>query len=390
MLPVYRPVAEEQAVPSPFWTQTKTYLKDGNLSLFVSNFPSHRILAPRDVTKTWAEMVGFPLPLGEHLTRARVAQVYSVQTNDKEAKEDYLRSLKNMLMGRAQAHPNEVDPKLVTRLGRNYQSSTFTELALRLGYLRHDQVQKDPLRLLTELPLHTYITTSHHDFIEVALGKSARKPKPESEICYWRDGLEHIPSAFDDEPGYAPTAERPLVYHLYGIDTYPESLVLTEDDHFQFLVNAAYAAAEVHMSHRTDGRQQGDGATEKRRHLPSCVTRALSGPALMIGFDVFSWEFRTLFKGLIQPKTKSRTVKGVCMQFEQNGGESETERYAGESKDGAKNESEPPGDKSPRAPDDRKSEIKEYLTRLFAKAEFEIFWGTPEQCAATLWEIWES
>ena len=63
MLPVYRTVSKEQVVPSPFWPLTKTYLESGKLTLFISNCPSHQILAPEDVTKTWAELVGFPLPL---------------------------------------------------------------------------------------------------------------------------------------------------------------------------------------------------------------------------------------------------------------------------------------------------------------------------------------
>jgi len=354
MLQTYRPVTTEQDVHSPFWPDTKNLLVSGNVTPFVSNFASHRIFDAAEVALGWAEAVGCPLPKEHGLTVARVAQVYSVHESSREAKRHYLDSLKGYLLGDAQHNP-AIDPGLVARMGRDYQRRTFSELAFRLGYPRYGDELQNPLRLLAELPLHTYITTSYHDFLEVALSSSSRRAKPVSEIYAWRDGLEHVPSVFDAEPGYTPTADRPLVYHLYGMDTYPESLVLTEDDHLEFLVNVAYSAAEVHLSTRPEGGPQGR-LQERQRHLPSCVTNALSRPLLMIGYQVFSWEFRTLFKGLIQPKTKSRLIEGVCMQLEQGG--------------------------------DQKDRIEQYLVEFFRQSKFTVYWGTPEQCASALWKIW--
>jgi hypothetical protein len=283
-----------------------------------------------------------------------VAQVYGVQEGSREAKRHYLDSLKGYLLGDAQHNP-AIDPGLVARMGQDYQSRSFSELAFRLGYPRYPEEEQNPLRLLAELPLHTYLTTSYHDFLEAALSTSSRRAKPVSEIYGWREGLEHIPSVFDAEPDYAPTVDRPLVYHLYGLDTYPESLVLTEDDHLEFLINMAYSAAEVHFSTRSGSGSRG-GLGERRPHLPSSVSSALSRPLLMIGYQVFSWEFRTLFKALIQPRTKSRLVEGVCMQLEQGG--------------------------------EKRDRIEQYLVEFFHQNRFAVYWGTPEECASALWEIW--
>ena len=325
MLPVYRSLSKEQVVPSPFWPLTKTYLESGKLTLLISNCPSHRILAPQDVTKTWAEMVGFPLPLGEHLTQARVAQVYSVQESEKKAKEHYLQSLKDMLMGRAQAHPDEVDPGLVTRLGRDYRSRTFSELAFRLGYPRYDQEQQDPLRLLAELPVHTYITTSHHDFIEVALRRAGKEPR--TEICRWHKGLEGIPSVFEDD--YQPTKEEPLVYHLHGSNAYPGSLVLTEDDHMEFLV-----AISQNIGRDTDP-------------IPRRVRQAMADSSLvLLGYTLCNWDFRVLFWGLIKPRPLHQT--SVSVQLE-------------------------PGELE-----------RNYLQKYLSEFEFQIYWGDVYQYAQEL------
>ena len=58
--------------------------------------------------------------------------------------------------------------------------------------------------------------------------------KPELVICPWSDRFDS-PSVYDREPNFVPSADRPLVYHLFGHFSVPDSLVLTEDDHFEFL-----------------------------------------------------------------------------------------------------------------------------------------------------------
>jgi len=103
--------------------------------------------------------------------------------------------------------------------------------------------------------------------------------------------LEPLPGGLAGD--YQPTREEPLVYHLYGLDTYPESLVLTEDDHLEFLV-----AIARDMSRDTD-------------RIPKRIRQALSDSSLiLLGYDLRSWEFRTLFWGLIKfrPPIKQENV----------------------------------------------------------------------------------
>ena len=67
-----------------------------------------------------------------------------------------------------------------------------------------------------------------------SIGKS-----PVSEFCRWNEELRTagISSVFDKGRMYNPTAAEPLVYHLYGDLELPQSMVLTEKDYFDFLIN---------------------------------------------------------------------------------------------------------------------------------------------------------
>jgi hypothetical protein len=229
---------------------------------------------------------------------------------------------------------------------------SYSEMAHRLGYPKYPEAERNPLRLLAELPLPIYITTSYHDFLEVALSRATPQKTPVSEIFYWDDTLHHIPSIYDREPNYQPSVERPLVYHLYGLDTYPESLVLSEDDYLDFLIKVTEEDFEVHHS-------------EQRKRIPSSVLKALTGTSLLLlDYDVYDWEFRALFRGLIRAKNDSRAnnrniAEGISMQIEPGQ----------DHKDPAK--------------------VKAYLNEYFRLYRFKVYWGEVESCVQELWDMWK-
>ena len=133
-----------------------------------------------------------------------------------------------------------------------------------------------PLRVLASFPLPIYITTLFGNFLADAL-KAAGKD-PVVEMCRWNDYLEQQPSIFESEPDYRPTPERPLVYHLFGRLSDPDSLVLTEDDYFDYLI----------------------GVTSRNDLIPGVVRRALTDSALLfLGFDLDDWDFRVLFRSIM-------------------------------------------------------------------------------------------
>ena len=92
--------------------------------------------------------------------------------------------------------------------------------------------------------------------------------------------MTRLPSIYNEEPDYRPSAERPLVYHLFGRLSVPKSVVLTEDDYFDFLI----------------------GVTTNNDLIPAVVRRALADTALLfLGFNLDEWDFRVLFPQHYEP-----------------------------------------------------------------------------------------
>jgi hypothetical protein len=95
-----------------------------------------------------------------------------------------------------------------------------------------------------------------------------------------------------------------LVYHLFGMDRYADSLILTEDDHLDFLMTVA----------------QGRGKDRGVDPIHDVVKGALQSSALLLlGFSLASWAFRSLYRGLIKPAPEARMYdRYCCLQLEPN------------------------------------------------------------------------
>ena len=133
----------------------------------------------------------------------------------------------------------------------------------------------EPHRILAELPLPIFITTDPTRLLEEALNDAGKSPQ--TEFCRWNDGIKELPTIYEKEPAYRPDSQKPLVYHLFGILEEPDSLVLTEDDHFQFLI----------------------GWTRNKELIPKDVRRALAdGGLTFLGFHIDDWSFRVVFHGI--------------------------------------------------------------------------------------------
>jgi hypothetical protein len=106
----------------------------------------------------------------------------------------------------------------------------------------------------------------------------------------------------------------------HGFDEYPDSLVLTEDNYWEFLV-----AISEHRGQEAD-------------RIAGQVRQAMAESALLLlGYSLPSWDFKTLFWGLIKPRPAAQP--GVFVQLR-------------------------PGN-------DEETYLEQYLSR----AEFEVYWG---------------
>lgn len=184
-------------------------------------------------------------------------------------------------------------------------------------------------RVLANLPTRIYITTNFDNMMADALKEAGKAP--EVVICPWRDGLMLDESVYDREPGYIPSVERPLVYHLFGHLSMPDSMVLTEDDYFEFLI--------------------GFTANKKRtpQVIPPAVLRAFTDSALLVlGFRLEDWSFRAMFRTVMVQQGAGRRA-----------------RY---SHVGVQLEPEDIRNQNP-------TRARKYLEKYFGQAEINLYWG---------------
>lgn len=359
------------------WPEAHEWLVNGRVTPFISNYLTAALFNAdaANLAQAWASEVGSPL--GEAINRdlAHVAQFYSIQAKSRlQAKSHYLDALINYLLGMIEedATTDQELQEVIGALKTEFEttqrfSRSFSQVVRELGYPRYADVNQNPLRLLAELPLPIYITTGHHEFLELALTQTGRK-QPVTEFFYWHDGLQGIPSIFDQEPDYKPTAKRPLVYHLHGLDRYPESLVLSEDDHLDLLVKLAELPHRVKL-------------LENVRDIPAPIRMALSGTALlMLGYDIYSWEFRVLLRGLIKATGESRhnrnIPKGVCVQVDPH--------HHAQAAQASSPEPEVDDPEQAQA----RQRLRAYLQQYFDEIHFNVYWGSVEACVQELWQTY--
>jgi hypothetical protein len=203
---------------------------------------------------------------------------------DNLVKDTYLDFVKSRIMELAEGRG--IPQELIDEADAEFEQLSCTALADRLGLPAFGAPDQDPLLILAQMDLPIYLTTSYHGFIEAALASAGKSPR--GAVCRWRGELETLDDPFED--GYEPTRDEPLVFHLHGSDTHPESLVLTEDDHLAFLMEVA----------RIQDR------------IPQRLHQAIAQCSLMLlGYDLRDWDFRSLFWGLIEPRQVPQD--GVCV-----------------------------------------------------------------------------
>lgn len=196
----------------------------------------------------------------------------------------------------------------------------------------------EPHGVLAELNLPIYMTTNYDDCMIEALKGRDRDPK--QEVCHWNTRIKSK-SIFETTPGFSPTPANPVVFHLHGHLKAPESLVLTEDDYLDFLIQ---------LSKNED-------------LLPARIKEALAGSTLLfLGYRLADWDFRVLFRGIVNYLEKSTAYTHVSVQLAP-GHEGVTTK-------------------------EQQEKAQQYLTKYFEKLNVRVYWGTSRQFAADLRKKW--
>lgn len=220
----------------------------------------------RRLARSWARQFEFPMARHHQDDLASVAQFVTVTTN-------------------AETLRSSLGDYLVEQLRRS-DSDTVTDLPtlLTTSWRQRAEHAVDAHTVLARLPCPIYVNASPFSLLADALRDQGRAP--EVEICRWRpDTWDWPTSVFEREPGFVPSPERPLVFHVFGELSFPDSIVITEDDYLDFL----HAVAE------------------DRALVPPAVRRALADSALMLmGFGLGDWDVRILLRTLVSQEGSSK------------------------------------------------------------------------------------
>ena len=198
----------------------------------------------------------------------------------------------------------------------------------------------EPINVLAKLPLPLYVTTNYDDLLFAAIEHHghASNRQPAREICKWNRSPLLQSVLLKRGSKYRPTRDTPLIYHLHGHRSNVDSLVLTEDDYLDFLVN---------MSRDIDS------------FLPARIQEAITASSLLfIGYSLADIDFRVLFRGLRGNLEASLGKMSVAVQL--------------------------PFDES----HPNKAKAEDYISRYFGKINVRVYWGTARQFAAELWRRW--
>lgn len=277
----------------------------------------------RDIAQRWAETYHYPLAPDKREELPQVAQFLAVNQDRNFPRDELGEYLRHELQQRYRADLPEELQTARAPLARVVQA---------IGVKRRATNPHDPHLVLAQQPFSIYVTTTADDLLVDALRDAGKDPQ--IELCPWNEYVER--SSAGSEAEYRPTPERPLVYYLCGRLTEPDSLVITEDDYFDYLV----------------------GITGNKDLIPAVVRRKLADTALLfLGFELDSWDFRVLYRSLMGQEGRGRRSRyaHIAAQIDPEGGRLiEPER------------------------------ARKYLEQYFQDADTSIYWGSAEDFLSEL------
>jgi TIR domain/SIR2-like domain len=333
--PSKRPLSERDPDSVDLLRSLVAHIRAGQFTPIVGLGLTDSLVGPRRLlARQWARTFEFPMAKHQQEDLPGVAQFVTVMTNAatlRSSLDEYLR---------AQLHPSAPAATNTTAAAADAPVDLASLVRAAWDRLRAEDPD-EPHVVLAKLPCPIYVVAHPWDLLAEALRAEGKAPVV--ELCRWKHDVYDWPaSVFDTDPDYAPSPERPLVYHAFGRLDFPDSLVLTEDDYFDFLI----------------------GVTQDRSLIPTAVRRVLADSALLLlGFGLEDWDVRVLLRTLVSQEGARKLHKytHVAAQLDLSGGVVSPAR------------------------------AQRYLERYFGKhrePSIDIYWGSVDEFAADLAAVW--
>ena len=348
-------LAKETSTKTGFWEDIMPSINQGIVIPIISNSfrieqvfreekdaagsEEEALTIDEQLTTEWANWIEYPMH--DKYNLARVAQYYLVEQKDNpQARTKYFEFLKTVLL--TIAKEDKECANLADKLKAQIQEQHFSEIVQQLDYPRFPQGVEDSLRLLARFPLPIYVTTSQSDFLERALETEGKKPR--AQICVWSGVISSASAEHRTDPDFIPTITNPLVYHLFGLEDYPQTLVQSEDDYINFIMSMV------------------EDTNTLNPIVPLNLRRALGESNLiLLGYRLQDWDFRILFRFILKFRRDEFSPRGLVIQLRQDGKEVENVQKS-----------------------------LEYLSHYFDRRKFDIEWSNAEGFIHKLWNEWNT
>ena len=285
--------------------------------------------SPREIARRWAEQYQFPMAPYERDRLPDVAQYLAVNAGEYDFPR---RELGHYL------HQELVRRHFGGVLPDDLRRATLEEL-LTVAWKRLCARNPDePHAVLARLPFPVYISTTPNNLLAEAL--IAGREAPRGGDLLLERGAAAVSLGVRRRARLRPQRRAPLIYHLFGHLRQPESVVVAEDDFFDYLI----------------------GVTGNKDLIPPVVRRARTDSALLfLGFQLDDWDFRVLFRSIMgqEGRTRRKRYAHVAAQIDP-----EEERIL------------EPG------------RARKYLESYFEDADVSIYWGDAVEFLQEMWRRW--
>jgi hypothetical protein len=264
----YLPAFAERGAAT--WRTLQLQINTGNFTPVLGPGLADSIIGSREeVASRWVQRWQMPIARQNQGDLAQVAQYLRVRSAPGTVRSQLQEYVIDEISRRCAAHAG--DP--IWDLPQEVVNGGNPDPAIReIGRRLRRSDPGDPYRVAASLPVRVYVTTGWTDLLEDALRDREPPKSPVTMTFPWNE-----PVAEDSLEESDPTEERPLVYHLFGRLEDPDSVVLTEDDYFAWLV----------------------AWIKRRRDIPPIVQKALTKRSLLfLGYRLDSWDFRVVFHGI--------------------------------------------------------------------------------------------
>jgi hypothetical protein len=247
----------------PKWDALVSSLRHGYCTaLLGSGVLEGLVGSSREIAARLAETYRFPLAPQDRDDLPQVAQFLEVAQDRKFPRFELESYLRRLLRRRFAADLQDAP-----------RSASLDDLVVRAGQALQRANPQEPHAVLARLPFPVYVTINGDTLLTHTLEKAhtadGRPKRP--QVRAFRLPGQTAPLS------EAPGEEAPLVYHLFGHFRNLDSLVLTEDDYFKYLL---------------------DVSAKRQQILPEVLGALTNSSLLFLGFRLEEWDFRVLLQSI--------------------------------------------------------------------------------------------